>query len=987
MNPHDLPIATTGSAPRPKLLIIGHGMVGHRLLEELARGAHSYDITVFCGEPALAYDRVHLSQCFDGADAAELALADEAFFQKHGVTVLRGQHAAWVDRKKRRVHLHKDLSYPYDKLVFATGSIPFIPPIEGADRPGCLPYRTLQDVDAIRESAAGSRRGVVIGGGLLGLEAARALQGLKLETHVIEFSPWLMTAQLDESGGRLLRKKIEALGIHVHPSKMTASIGNGLRSRHRLRFSDGDFLESDLVVFSAGIRPCDRLANNCGLVIGERGGIVIDEHCRTSDPDVYAIGEVASWHGGTFGLVAPGYEMARVCAAHLTGQDTPVFQGTLPGTKLKLLGVDVASIGDAQGRTPDSVSCVFEDTLAGVYKKLVLDPTGKRLLGAVLVGDTEAFGVLDPYFRTGMDLPAQPAALIAPIAGDVPALGVDALPDSAQICSCNQVSKGDLCGAIATGCTTLGDLKTQTRAGTTCGGCVPLVKQVLESELQRRGIAVDHGLCEHFAYSRQELFHLIRVNDIHDFKTLITRHGKGRGCDICKPTAASIFASCWNDYVLSAPLAPLQDSNDAYLGNLQKDGTYSVVPRIPGGEITPDKLIVIGEVARQYDLYTKITGGQRIDLFGARLEQLPEIWKILIDAGFESGHAYGKSLRTAKSCVGSTWCRYGVQDSVGLAIRLEERYRGLRAPHKIKMAASGCTRECAEAQSKDVGVIATEKGWNLYVCGNGGMRPRHAELLAAGLDDEALIRTIDRFLMFYIRTADKLQRTAAWRDSLEGGLDYLKNVVLHDSLGIAAELETQMQAIVDSYACEWASTLKDPQALRRFLPAVNSDAPDEYIIHRRERGQPRPATRAETAEDAASRPLNAPTVRPANAGWQDVCHVDDLIPDAGVMVRAHGAQIAVFHTEAGLFAIDHVDPFSGTAILARGIVGDLQGHIVVASPMYKQHFRLDTGECLEDGTVSVRCWPLRTTKNGRIRIGRPAATVLKETAHVLEPEA
>ncbi|MGX5659490.1 nitrite reductase large subunit NirB [Castellaniella ginsengisoli] len=842
MNPNDLPASAAGPAAAPRLIVIGHGMVGHRLLEELVREAHGYDITVLCGEPRLAYDRVRLSQSFDGADAQDLALADEDFFREHGITVLRGTRAAWIDRKRRQVHVSDDQFHPYDKLVIATGSNPFIPPIEGADRPGCLPYRTLEDVEAIRACAAGSRRGVVIGGGLLGLEAARALHGLKLDTHVVEFSPHLMAAQLDEPGGRLLRTKIEALGIHVHTAKMTSAIVDGLRSRHRLRFSDGDFLETDMVVFSAGIRPCDRLAHNCGLVIGARGGVVIDEHCRSSDPAVYVIGEVASWQDGTFGLVAPGYEMARVCAAHLLGRDTPVFQGSLPSTKLKLLGVDVGSIGDAHGRAPDSVSCVFEDTLAGTYRKLVMDPKGKRLRGAVLVGDTGAFGLLDQYFSNGLDLPAQPASLIAPQAGAAPALGVDALPDTAQICSCNQVSKGALCGAIADGCTTLGDLKARTRAGTTCGGCVPLVKQVLESELQRRGIAVDHSLCEHFPYSRQELYHLIRVNGIRDFKTLIARHGKGKGCDICKPTAASIFASCWNEFVLAPQHAPLQDSNDAYLGNLQKDGTYSVVPRIPGGEITPDKLIVIGEVARKYDLYTKITGGQRIDLFGARLEQLPAIWRELVDAGFESGHAYGKALRTAKSCVGSTWCRFGVRDSVGMAIRLEQRYRGLRSPHKIKMAASGCTRECAEAQSKDVGIIATEKGWNLYVCGNGGMRPRHAELLASDLDDDTLIRMIDRFLMLYIRTADKLQRTATWRESLEGGLDYLKDVVVKDSLGLGAELEAQMQSLVDAYECEWAATLKDEQALRRFRPLINSDAPDEHIIHVRERGQPRPAT-------------------------------------------------------------------------------------------------------------------------------------------------
>ena len=829
----------------PRLIVIGHGMVGQRLLEELVRQRCAYHITVFCEEPYLAYDRIRLSECFDGDP--DIALAHEDFFREHGITVLRGQAATGIDRVKRRVYTADGQSHPYDRLVMAMGAVPYIPPTEGYGQPHCLPYRTLRDVDTIKRSARDSRSGVVIGGGLLGLEAAGALHKLKLETHIVEYSAHLMATQLDKRGGSLLREKIEGMGIQVHTSRKTEAIEPGTSRRYRLRFADGEALETDMVVFSAGIRPADNLANVCRLTIGERGGVAINDHCQSSDPNIYAIGDVASWQNATFGLIAPGYDMARVCAAHLMGQTEPVFTGGIPSTKLKLLGVEVGSIGDAHGRTPDSISCVVDDTLSGEYRKLIMDMTGKRLLGAVLVGNTSSFGMLDQYYSNQLPLPAQPAALIAPAGLTEPALGMDALPASAQICSCNGVSKGALCGAIVSGCTDLGNLKAQTRAGTSCGGCAPLVKQVLEAELKRLGVAVDKSLCEHFAHDRQELYHLVRIHGIRDFKSLIEQHGKGRGCDICKPVVASILASCWNDYVLSSANAPLQDSNDAYLANLQKDGTYSVVPRIPGGEITPDKLIVIGEVARKYALYTKITGGQRIDLFGARLEQLPAIWKELVDAGFESGHAYGKALRTAKSCVGSTWCRFGVRDSVSMAIRLEERYRGLRAPHKLKMAVSGCTRECAEAQSKDVGVIATDKGWNLYVCGNGGMRPRHAELLASDLDDAGLIKAIDRFLMLYIRTADRLQRTAAWREGLEGGLDYLKQVVLQDSLGIGDELEAQMQAQVDTYECEWSRTLKDERALRRFRTVINDDGPDEHIIHVMERGQPRPATAEERA--------------------------------------------------------------------------------------------------------------------------------------------
>ncbi|NYT68925.1 nitrite reductase large subunit NirB [Pusillimonas noertemannii] len=833
----------------PRLIVIGNGMVGQRLLEELTRQGSPYDITVFCEEPCPAYDRIQLSQCF--GDTPDIALAKEEFFREHGITLLLDKAAMGIDRVSRCVYTADGQAYPYDKLVLATGAVPYIPPTEGYGQPHCLPYRTLRDVDLIKQSGRDSRSGVVIGGGLLGLEAAGALLKLKLETHIVEYSSHLMAMQLDKAGGQLLREKIEAMGIQVHTSRKTQAIETGAERRYRLRFSDGDFLETDMVVFSAGIRPADNLANVCGLSIGERGGVAINGHCQSSDPNIYAIGDVASWANATFGLVAPGYDMARACAAHLLGRTEPVFNGASPSTKLKLLGVEVGSIGDAHGKTADSISCVVDDTLSGEYRKLIVDKTGKRLLGAVLVGNTSSFGMLDQYFSNQLPLPPQPAALIAPAASADTLIGADALPDGAQICSCNNVSKGELCGAIASGCAKLEDLKARTRAGTSCGGCVPLVKQVLDAEFKRLGLEVDKSLCEHFAHSRQELYHLVRVNGIRDFKTLIERHGKGKGCDICKPVAASILASCWNDYVLSQSNAPLQDSNDAFLANLQKDGTYSVVPRIPGGEITPEKLIVIGEVARKYSLYTKITGGQRIDLFGARVEQLPSIWKELVDAGFESGHAYGKALRTAKSCVGSTWCRFGVQDSVGMAIRLEERYRGLRAPHKLKMAVSGCTRECAEAQSKDVGVIATEKGWNLYVCGNGGMRPRHAELLACDLDDAALIKAIDRFLMFYIRTADRLQRTATWREGLEGGLGYLKQVVLADSLGIGDELEAQMQALVNAYECEWARTLKDEKALRRFRSIVNDNTPDEHIVHVMERGQPRPARPEERVALAA----------------------------------------------------------------------------------------------------------------------------------------
>ncbi|MGH8114705.1 MAG: nitrite reductase large subunit NirB, partial [Rhodanobacteraceae bacterium] len=492
----------------------------------------------------------------------------------------------------------------------------------------------------------------------------------------------------------------------------------------------------------------------------------------------------------------------------------------------------------------------FVDERRQLYKKLVVDESGRRLLGGVLVGDAESFGEWQQMMLNGLPLPERPEELILPPASGAgpasAATGLAALDPSAQICSCNNVSKGAICDAIESGCVTLGDLKKKTKAATSCGGCGPLVTQILKYELASRGVAVNNHICEHFAFSRQELYHQVRAEKIRTFDELLAKHGKGaKGCDICKPTVGGILASCWNEHVLKPMHAKLQDSNDYFLANIQKDGTYSIVPRVSGGEITPEKLIVIGQVAQRYGLYTKITGGQRIDMFGAQVHQLPLIWKELVEAGFESGHAYGKSMRTVKSCVGSTWCRYGVQDSVGLAIEVENRYRGLRSPHKIKLAVSGCTRECAEAQSKDVGIIATEKGWNLYVCGNGGMKPRHADLLASDLDKEALIKYIDRFLMFYVRTADRLQRTSVWLENLQGGLDYLRQVVCEDKLEIAAELEAEMASIVATYECEWKKAINDPQTLKRFRHFVNSEQPDDNVVFVGERGQIRPANSEE----------------------------------------------------------------------------------------------------------------------------------------------
>ncbi|MGQ0525256.1 MAG: nitrite reductase large subunit NirB [Betaproteobacteria bacterium] len=830
---------------KSKLVMVGHGMVGQRFLDQLAARmpTDSLEVTVFCEEPRAAYDRVQLTSFFAGKSATDLSMVPARFFEDRAITLRLNDRVVEIDRARKAVRSARYREVPYDKLVLATGSYPFVPPIPGRDRRGCFVYRSIEHLEVIRAAARRARVGTVVGGGLLGLEAAKALKDLGLETHVVEFAPRLMAVQLDDAAARLLRRKIEALGVFVHTSKSTREIVDGVERPQRMVFADGSALETDLIVFSAGIRPHDELARAAGLAVGERGGVVIDDHCRSSDAAIYAIGECALWNGRIYGLVGPGYQMAEVAARQIAGEADAAFTGADTSTKLKLMGVDVASIGDALGSTPGALDYVYSDPAAGVYKKLVVSEEGKSLLGAILVGNAADYGTLLQMALNGLPLPDHPADLILPArAGNAGnGLGVDLLPGTATICSCNNVTKTALCEAIKAGCTSLGALKKHTRASSTCGGCGPLVKQILDAEMKKRGFDVRNVLCEHFRYSRQELFHLVRMGQLRTFEEILERHGHGRGCDVCKPAIASILASCWNEMVLKATHAPLQDTNDRFLANLQKDGSYSIVPRIPGGEITPDRLIVLGRIAQRYGLYTKITGAQRIDMFGARIEQLPHIWKELVEAGFESGHAYGKALRTVKSCVGSTWCRYGVQDSVGMAIRIEQRYRGLRSPHKLKMAVSGCTRECAEAQGKDVGVIATEKGWNLYVCGNGGMKPRHADLLARDLDHATLIRYIDRFLFFYIRTGDRLQRTSTWLENLEGGIDYVRKVVCEDSLGIAAELEADMEKLVTTYECEWKKAIGDAEVLKRFRHFVNSEAPDSNITFVTERGQIRPA--------------------------------------------------------------------------------------------------------------------------------------------------
>ncbi len=824
-----------------RIIVIGNGMVGFKFCEKLRKQSVEHTLIVYGEESRPAYDRVHLSSYFSGKTENDLLLAPKSWYVENGITLHTSELVTEINREQKTITTHTGKTDSYDYLVLATGSSAFVPTIQGVDRDGVFVYRTIDDLNQIIDYSKKIKTAGVLGGGLLGLEAAKAVFDLGLKTHVIEFAPRLMPRQLDEAGSVTLEHKLLQLGISIHTNKATQQItGNG--KLEGLNFADGTFLALDMLVISAGIKPRDELAQRCGLLVHARGGIVVDNCLKTSDENIFAIGEVALHNAMIYGLVAPGYEMADVVVRQLMNDSSKTFVGFDLSTKLKLIGTDVGSFGDAFGETPGSIPITFQDKHNGVYKRINISPDGKYLVGGILVGDASQYALFHQMVINKMVLPNQPETLIlgSTATGTSENSGIHNLPDTAQICACENVTKGDLIFEVANnGIKTIDDLKKKTKACTGCGGCTPMVNDILTLTLESIGHAVKKTVCEHFAYTRQELYTLIQVKGIKDFNTLLDSHGQGDGCEVCKPLVASLLASIWNELI--ATQAPIQDTNDRFMANIQRGGTYSVVPRIAGGEITPTKLMAIARIADKYSLYTKITGGQRIDMLGARIDQLPDIWEELIAEGFESGQAYGKSLRTIKSCVGSTWCRYGVQDSVSFAIYIEDRYKGLRSPHKLKGAVSGCIRECAEAQSKDFGIIATEKGWNLYVCGNGGSRPQHAKLLVTDVNTETCVKLIDRFLMFYIKTADPLTRTATWLNKLTGGLAYLHDVIVNDSLGIGQDLENEMAELISRYQCEWKKVVETPALRAQFKHFVNTDEPDSTLDFVNVRGQKSPA--------------------------------------------------------------------------------------------------------------------------------------------------
>lgn len=971
------------SGNKKTIVVIGNGMVGHRFCEKMVEFdvAQRFRIVTFCEESRAAYDRVGLTTFFAHRNAEKLMLARLDWYEEHGITIHIGDRASEIDREQKIVTSESGHQIAYDHVVMATGSYPFVPPVDGIKQRGVFVYRTIDDLEKIIEYAKTAKRCAVIGGGLLGLEAAKAAYDLGMETHVVEFAPRLMPRQIDDAGSEILVSKIGQLGVQVHLNKATEKVlGHG--SVTGMKFTDGEQLDVDMIIVSAGIRPRDDLAKESGIQLGPRGGIDVNSKLLTSDPNIFAIGECALHDGMIYGLIAPGWEMAEIAADRICGGDRR-FGGTDLSTKLKLMGIDVASFGDYELSENTSTHLVHHDPFAGVYKKLLFSKDGTKLFGGILVGDASDYGMLSVLAKSDDPLPASPAELLG--MGGGLQLGADAMSDTAQVCSCNNVSKGDICTAIREKeLTSAGQVKFCTKAGTGCGGCMPLVTDILHAELKAAGIEVKNHVCEHFAFSRTELFAITKAKQLTTFDQVLARCGTGNGCEVCKPAIASILAILFNDHILHPAHQTLQDTNDRFLANTQRDGSFSVIPRVAGGEITPDKLIVLGQVAKRYGLYTKITGGQRVDLFGAQLQDLPAIWEELVAAGFESGHAYGKALRTVKSCVGSTWCRYGVQDAVGFAIRIENRYKGLRAPHKLKSAVSGCVRECAEAQSKDFGLVATDNGYNLYLCGNGGASPRHGDLVATDVDDDLAIRYIDRFLMYYCMTADKLNRTSVWVEKLEGGIDHVKEVIMEDKLGICDELESMMQFVVDTYECEWKKVVDNPEQRKWFRQFVNTDETEPVIEVVSQRGQTRPGDwPSEVISLEQVKMLDGRTLAEherdqlLQTKWFHVGTVDDFPKDGGATIKYGKVQLAVFNfTSRGeWYACQQMCPHKKAFVLSRGILGDSEGTPKVACPLHKKNFSLQSGECTTGDDYSVRVFPVKV-EDGNVYLDLPPTEVL-----------
>ncbi|EXF74795.1 nitrite reductase [Colletotrichum fioriniae PJ7] len=1036
-----LVICIFNMAERKRLVVVGLGMVGIAFIEKMLKldaRANEYSITVLGEEPHLAYNRVGLTSFFDHRKVENLYLNPEEWYHSTPQGSL-GYHVNTrvtdIDSQAKKVTCSNGEIVPYDILVIATGSDAVLPKhTPGHDATGVFVYRTIDDLINLIAFAAQRKGtvGTVVGGGLLGLEAAKAMMDLDCfdKVKLIERNRWVLSRQLDNDAGSMVVDQVRDLGLDVLLSKRVGKIE--VTSDNHVQgvvFEDGERMDCSTICFAIGVRPRDDLARRAGIKCADRGGgIVVGDDLSTSAPGIYAIGECASWQSQTFGLIAPGVEMADVLSFNLTQaklHQPRLFKRPDLSTKLKLLGVDVASFGDffadrdgpqylppkaakkakkedeqstiktlTNGLPPAPVKALtYRDPFQNVYKKYIFTEDGKYLLGGMMIGDTKDYIKLVPMVKNMKELDMPPSQLILGAKKEGEDDGDD-LTDDTQICSCHNVTKGDVVNNVKDGtCKTLGEVKACTKAGTGCGGCMPLVTTIFNKTMLSMGNEVKNYLCAHFNYSRADLYNIILVKKLQTFEDVMREAGNDRnslGCEACKPTMGSIFASLWNRHVMDKPMHGLQETNDRFLGNIQRNGTYSVVPRVSAGEITPDKLIAIGNVASKYKLYTKITGGQRIDMFGAKKQDLLDIWRMLVEAGMESGHAYAKSLRTVKSCVGTTWCRYGVGDSVGMAVRLEERYKSIRAPHKIKGGVSGCVRECAEAQNKDFGLIATDKGFNIFVAGNGGAKPKHSELLAKDVPPTEVIPIIDRYLMFYIRTADRLQRTARWLENLPGGIKYLQQVVLEDKLGICASLEAQMQELVDSFFDEWAEAIKNPAIAAKFKQFDNTEETLDNMEVELDRDQPRPVY---WAPESAKEDFKGLKERWSSTTWQPMLPAshffgaDETPNGISATVKRGDTQLAVWRVRGRYYATQQMCPHKRQFVLSDGLIGEEPGAAEtcddakkpdsgcnggpdtngsgngnngakrpapwVSCPYHKRNFDLADGSCKNDDEVSI----------------------------------
>ncbi|KAF3222975.1 hypothetical protein TWF106_000769 [Orbilia oligospora] len=1009
----------TNGIPKKKIVIVGLGMVAVGFIEKLIKldaRRQEYTIVVIGEEPHVAYNRVGLTTFFEHRAIDKLYLNPVSWYDSHHPslgyqinTKVESIHPA-----EKYVKTSSGETVTYDILILATGSDAVLPAnTPGHDATGVFVYRNIADLEKMIQYSATVKGtlGCVVGGGLLGLEAAKAL--LDLENYgkvgLIDRNRWVLSRQLDSDAGGLVVEKVRELGVDVMLERRVKQIETNEEGKVRgVTFEDGDFVEASTVCFAIGIRSRDELARNAGLDCYEKsGGVVVNERLQTSNPDIYAIGECASWENQTFGLIAPGIEMADILAFNLTQAKAHTqrkFRRPDLSTKLKLLGVDVASFGDffadrdgpreTPGRQaaaarrrasvqkngngasviPPSVKALtYKDPFQGVYKKYLFTIDGKFLLGGMMIGDTKDYIKLVQMVKTKKQLEVPPAEFIlgSQKSGED---NLDDIDDDTQICSCHNVTKGDVVTHTKNGtCKSIGDVKSCTKAGTGCGGCMPLVTSIFNATMKSMGAEISNHLCPHFAYSRADMYNIISVKKLKTFPDVMKEYGKAPdsvGCEACKPAIGSILASLYNRHVMDKDLHAVQDTNDRFLANIQRNGTFSVVPRVMGGEITADRLITIGMVAKKYGLYCKITGGQRIDMFGAKKGDLLNIWQELVDAGMESGHAYAKSLRTVKSCVGTTWCRFGIGDSVGMAVRLEERYKSIRAPHKIKGAVSGCVRECAEAQNKDFGLIATEKGFNVFIAGNGGAKPKHSELLAKDVPPDEVIPLIDRYLMFYIRTADKLQRTARWLENLPGGMKYLREVIIEDKLGICSELENQMQELVNSFFCEWKEAINNPEKRKMFQQFANTTDRQETMEVIQEREQERPTY---WASDSVKYDFKGH--KWSTLAWQPIIEAKHFEGDNSANVKRGETQLAVFKIKGKYYASQQMCPHKRSFVLSDGLIGDdASGKLWVSCPNHKRNFELngiEAGKCANDDEINIAVFEAEEREDGWIYLRLP----------------